>query len=216
MKKIKAIFFDLDGTLVDTDKYYWLGTYDWMKELGFKGKEEDILPIIGKDMNETYAYLKTLLPQYSIEDFKKANDHYFLYENPIDYPNILFEGTKEGLKKLKDKGYILAICSMNYVPEIERIAKLCGLDELFDGYFSGEDCPHNKPAPDIYLAALNYFGLNKDEAVVIEDSYSGIKAGKSSGILTIARKEERFKVHQEEADYTIRNLDELDKYLKEL
>ena len=42
MKKIKAIFFDLDGTLVDTEKYYWLGTYDWMKELGFKGKEEDI------------------------------------------------------------------------------------------------------------------------------------------------------------------------------
>ena len=73
--KIKAILFDMDGTLVDSERYYTDGTYRWMQRAGYKGSKEAIYPIIGTTLPMTYAIIHKLLDgRLSVEEIEKFDD----------------------------------------------------------------------------------------------------------------------------------------------
>ena len=80
---------------------------------------------------------------------------------------------------------------------------------------SDEDVKNPKPSPEIYLKAIERLGVNRDETLVIEDSSTGIKAGKNAGICTLARDSSRFFVDQSEADYIFDDLHEVFNILNE-
>ena len=207
---LKALLFDMDGTLVDTERYYTKGTYKWMKRYGYKGPLEALYPIIGTSMEETARIINTLLKNdWTIEKTIKINDDYFNLEEIIDYRKYIFPEVKKNLKRFKELGFKLALCSASYRRDIDRFLKENDLIEVFDFSLSAYECKTHKPDPTIYLEALRYFGVKKEEAWIIEDSYSGIMAGKNAQIYTLARQDERFGIDQTMADRIIRDLDEL-------
>ncbi len=204
---IKAVLFDMDGTLVDSEKHYTNGTYTWMNRLGNYTMEQ-IYPIIGKDMKNTYLYLQSIsgLP---VEELERRNTEYFTKEDPMDYTRYLFDDVKDVFDHLKKKGIRIALCSTSSKELIEQFLEESGLKEDVDLYVTGDDFARNKPYPDIYLYAMEKLHAGPDECVVMEDSKEGIASGKASGAYTVARDASRYHIDQSQADRVIKDLREL-------
>ena len=197
---IKAILFDMDGTLVDSERYYTEMYYKWLCQYNVVDKKE-IYKIVGLNMDDTYKTM-SLLSGLSYDETKKSYDEYFGM-HPMDYNDYLFNDVRDVLSKLQD--YKLAICTLYSRRMLDKIIIDCSLN-CFDLLLSDEDVKNPKPSPDIYLKAIERLGVNRDETLVIEDSSTGIKAGKNAGICTLARDSSRFFVDQSEADYIFDDL----------
>ena len=214
---LKAILFDLDGTLVDTEMFYVDGTYEYMYELGYRGPIEKITQIVGTIFPETYGIIAELLDnRFSEKEIEKINTKYFYEDHLLDYRKYLFTGVKEALTKLHDQGYRLAICSSNYRDEIARCLAENDLSDKIETIITGYECAKAKPAPDVYLKALEVLNIQKDEALIYEDSTAGIMAGKNAGIFTVAREEKRFAVDQSAADVIVKDIKGLMKVIEDI
>ena len=200
----KAILFDLDGTLIDSESYYVKQTYEFVLKYNDKISIEDIYPIIGLTMEDTYTYVSVLCHK----DITTEYDKHFM-DNPFSFKEVIFPDVRDCLKKLKDNKFIIGICSMSPYGYVKQFVEECDLKDYVDYYIGGDKCKHNKPDPEIYLCALDVLKLNKNDVIVVEDAYSGIEAGKSAGLKVIARDASRFGINQGSADIIIKDLNEL-------
>lgn len=207
---IKAVLFDMDGILYDSEYYYMQGTIDQMRAYGYTGADESIYQIIGTTMQRTYEILYDLLDgKVPLKTIEKNNTEYFNVKHPIPFKEIMFPGVPEALKQMKDMGLMLAVCSASSYDLIVASLKDMGIDSYFDFIESGENCPRSKPYPDIYLLAQQTLKVKKEECLVYEDSCAGIQAGISAGIRTVARIDTRFHQDQSKADIRVKDINEL-------
>lgn len=215
---IKAILCDMDGTLVDTERYYTEGTFKWMKDkFAYSGSKESIYKVIGITMEETCTVLRDLLKvDKTAAEIMKINDDYFENESSLDYREYIFPEVTEAIHEIKGMGIRIAICSASPRWAIEQFVRECGLTDQIDYIVSAVDCKRQKPDPDIYLDALSALGVKEGEAIVFEDSYSGISAGKNAGILTVARRDYRFGIDQSRADICVDDMQQLIGIIKEI
>ncbi len=203
---IKALLFDMDGTLCDSERYYTEGTYTWLKRYVDVNKEA-IYNIVGLSMDDTYKYLASI-SGLDIDEVKKLNDAYFNQENVINYNDYLFADVKDNLRLLK-KNYKLALCTISERYMLENFIKDCKLDGIFDVLISNNEVSKPKPDPEIYLKAIFDLNIKNDEAIVVEDSYNGILSGKRANCLTFARNASAYKIDQSMADFVFDNLDQI-------
>ena len=209
----KALFFDLDGTLIDSERFYLEGTYRWMSEKGFAGTAEDLYGTVGVTFDEAYRLMQKYLPQFTVEEIRRFNEDYFLNRDPLRYRDLLFPDTDGILKELA-KDYMLCLCSNDPRRELDRFQSECGYEDLFTLVLSCEDIKNAKPDPEIFLKARDLLGLKNEDCLIVEDSDCGIAAGKAAGIYTVARKCP-FPVDQSAADRLLGSLSELTEVLKE-
>lgn len=208
--EIKAILFDMDGILMDSEYYYMHGTVQWMKELGYNKDEQLIYSIIGTTMDKTYEMLSEFLDyKYTKEQLKTINEDYFLVKHPLKPKEIMFDHVKEVLDKLKMMNIKLAVCSSSPMDGINSALNDMGIIDDFDIICCSEDFDYPKPSPDIYLHAMDKLHVDKHNAIVYEDSTIGIKAGVASGAYCIAREDKRFNQDQSEADLLVKDIVEL-------
>lgn len=88
---------------------------------------------------------------------------------------------QQALSRLKEEGYFLAVASNSIMSTIENMMRLSLLKDYFDFFLSNEDVEKPKPNPEIYLKAINKFGLKGKEVVIVEDNVNGINAAKAAG-----------------------------------
>ncbi|NLC96048.1 MAG: HAD family phosphatase [Erysipelotrichaceae bacterium] len=213
---MKAVLFDMDGVLIDSETFYMEGTYIWMKELGFTGTYEDICTVIGTSMKTTYEMLQKMLKnKYSIKEIENRNVEYF-NENPIDYKKIMIKGTLDLIKHLHNNDIKLAVCSSSPKENIDHVMEVCGFKEYLDFDISGEQLKHSKPAPDIYLKASEVLNVDPLECIVIEDSSIGIESGKNANMHVVAYKDYRFNQDQSKADKVFSSMKEIQDYIDTL
>ena len=211
---MKAVFFDMDGVLIDSEMFYMKGTYDWIFKKRFNGKLEDTFRLIGTNMEGTYNLLYEMLnKKYTISEIEEENRKYFL-ENPIDYKAILNPFVKEILIFLKEHKIKIAVCSSSPKKTIEKALKECEILEYFDFIVSSDEVEKSKPNPDVYLKACEVLKVSKEDAFVIEDSTMGIEAGKNANIKVIAIKDKFFGQDQTKADYIFENLGKVLEFFK--
>lgn len=202
----KALLFDMDGTLCDSERYYIEGTYTWLKryvDVDFAS----VYNIVGLSMADTYAYLASI-SGLSEDRVKELNDHYFNVENVINYNDYLFPDAKVNLDILK-KNYKLAICTISERYMLDNFIRDCKLEGIFDLLISNNEVSKPKPDPEIYLKALSNLNIKNNEAIVIEDSYNGILSGKKANCLTFARNASCYHVDQSMADFIFDDLSQI-------
>lgn len=208
---IKAILFDMDGTLVDSENYYTSKSFDWLKQYKKDADIKDVYKIVGLNMTDTYKTMAKLAG-ISFEKCKASYDEYFL-RHPINYNDYLFSDVKDTLSKLKGK-YKLCVCTSSTKEMLDSFIKDCDLD-IFDLTLSSDDVINSKPNPEVYLKALDRLNIKGEEAIVVEDSSSGILAGKNAGIYTLARNGDRYLIDQSRADYIFLDMHEILEILDE-
>ena len=207
---IKAVFFDFDGVIVDSEQLHSNVTMSYFKEANIPLSESIVYGDIGSNpklnyWKGVYDEYKDIIP-YTYEEFDEGivNAHKKL--KGFNYGTIMFPEVKEALTTLKEKGFFLALASSSAMDYLQRNIKACGLEGIFDFIISGRDLTESKPSPQIYNKCKEHFGLSDEECVVVEDSTIGIQAAKNANLYTIGIKDYRFGMNQEKADILVDNL----------
>ncbi|MCR5066720.1 MAG: HAD family phosphatase [Erysipelotrichaceae bacterium] len=216
---IKAILFDLDGVLVDSEAYEQRLNARFLKENNYKTDLSAFTSIIGLGAGVDWrAVLKDHMhPDDDKDDVLRKWE--LLMEDKrenVKFHEIMFPEVPGVLRQLKSEGYRLAVCSSSLQFYVERAVRECGIDKYIDLAVSGYQFNRSKPFPDVYLYARDQFGLNSDECLVVEDSTNGIMAGKNAEMTVAARKDYNLGLDQSKADYIIEDLSQLEHVLKKL
>jgi HAD superfamily hydrolase (TIGR01509 family) len=180
---LRAVLFDLDGTLANTERLHWQAYGQVLREHGVEvGLDEYRAHWISADGGPEYACRTYRLPMTPNEfRSRKAQRYSELIKGPI----APCRGAREALMRL-GPSHRLAIATNSVRHELDVIVGKLGFVGLLHETVTREDYARPKPAPDAYLAAARRLGLSHDECVVVEDTPRGLHAGLAAGMQVIA------------------------------
>ncbi len=210
---ISAVIFDMDGVLVDSERKYLHDHMDFLAQHGFQASVENLLKIVGHDDSFAWHYLAELMGSSPCVIERELTEYF--QEHPTNYKAIFREESLQVLRYLKENNIQAAVASAAPKRRILRMAWACGIEDYFAEIISGTDFRHNKPDPEIYHAACRRLKIHEAEALVIEDSHSGIAAAKAAGIQVAALRDPLIRQDISQADYKIDSLTEIIEILKE-
>ncbi len=211
-KTITAVVFDMDGVLFDTERIYMECWREAAEPTGLKNVDEISKACIGRTLQGTKEVFEAAKAEQGIdisfeelhEDcsrrFKEKEERDGLPEKP---------GVHEILEYLKKQGIPVALASSTRKAAVMEHLDRAGITSYFQKIICGDMVEHGKPAPDIYLKALDELNLKKDEAVVVEDATSGIESALAAGLRVVARDASRYHADQHKADMILSDLNEL-------
>lgn len=182
---IKAVIFDMDGVLIDSEPYYLQRRLDFFDSVAITVAKSQLQQVVGGNMK---VVLPLLLPGKTATEYDELLAAYRAYKasHPLNFAAALQSGAREVLQKLTEQHYQLALASSSDRQFIEEMLTKTGLTAVFSVILSGQDFAKSKPDPSIYLTALQQLGVTADQALAIEDSQMGIASAKAAGIETLA------------------------------
>ena len=183
MKSIRTIFFDLDGTIVNTEPSAALAIEQCFKEWGVRMDKQDAHFINGRKWDAAFAYLfrKYRMP---IPQARAAAEIQARYRKLLQSQLGVIAGAPEAVRKLAEV-YPLGLVSGSNREEILWALGKLDLTSCFKVILGAEDYPDSKPAPDGYLMGLKLLGAKADETLVFEDSHAGIASGRNAGLWVV-------------------------------
>lgn len=204
---IKAVFFDMDGVLVDSERYHIDAFVELFKRHGIALTKKDTAGIFGRlDEHIIEDLCKKKKIKCDIDEWGKekrliATD--LMRRNKMS----LFPGVKSLLVAVKKK-YKVGLATSSSRQEAEIVLLKVGLRNSFDAILTREDVKTHKPSPEVYLKLCERFKLTPQDCVVIEDSIAGVTAAKKAGMRCIAVLNSFPTSKLSEADFIVRRLDE--------
>ncbi len=182
---MKAVIFDMDGVLVDSEPVIIEASLRVLKKYGVEAKESDFKEFTGMGDD---IFIGGVARKYGLEyDPSMKLQAYEIYLQIIDTHIKRFPGALPLIKYLKEKGITLAVASASDLIKVKANIKALGASENdFNAVITGSDVQRKKPFPDIYLKAADAIGIDSSECIVVEDAVSGTIAGISAGMKVAA------------------------------
>lgn len=215
--KFKAIIFDCDGTMFDTETLSMLSFTKIADKLNYTLPSGFFDNIMGTTSKHIANYINSL-PELSNElpNIVKLW-HDLIDEGCIKKDSLNKEGLINLLEYLFKNNYKVAIASSSRIEHIQKLLNHMTKKYPFHAIISGNQVENSKPAPDIFLKASEMLNVNPSECLVLEDSKNGIKAAKNAGMSNILIKDV---INFDEDDYIyvdneLNNLNEVINYLKQ-
>lgn len=182
--QIKAVIFDMDGVLLDTETISWRTWELAAEEFRIKDIAAANAQCMGANRNDTYAILRTLYGKnFPSEKFINRTSELFTSISEADGIPLM-PGAKESLEYLTKK-YTVALASSTRNAVVKKQLKAAGLFDYFKTITTGDMVEHSKPNPEIYLKALESIETAPENAVAIEDSPNGVNSAVNAKIRTI-------------------------------
>ncbi|WP_270088554.1 HAD family hydrolase [Sphingobacterium sp. SYP-B4668] len=216
MNDLQAVFFDLDGTLIDSEYYYFknwgpiiaeefgieLTFEDWVRHFAghtLVSNVETIREVYGVDTTVEFMWTRTRAA-YESSDMTTIN---------------LMPYAREILTNLKEKGTQIALVTSSYRTTVDKVLGHHGLLPYFSIIITRDSVQQPKPNPEPYLLAVEEMGIDAQNCLVIEDTITGTTAAQAAGLYCIAVSEqpierEKLKV----ADQLFSNLEQVWNFLK--
>ena len=216
--KIEAVLFDMDGLMVDTESLSTKALISSAKKQDYEMTKEETLQVLGFTEAAIYKFWEDYFEDSHVDGKKLADDHYDYIEEvlfttgPDKMPNV-----EKLLVYLKENNYKVAVASSSNIDHIENNMEKTRLRKYIDKIASGQEVSNGKPAPDVFLLATERLGVKPENCLVLEDSKSGIKAGRASGA-TVFMVPDMFKPDEEcieIANRILKNLGEVINILEE-
>lgn len=212
LKNIKAVIFDLDGTLVDS-MWMWKDIdIDYLDKHGIEFPKDLQHNIEGQSFTETAQHFKKLFNiKDSVEDIKAEWNDMAIdkYENEV----YLKKGVLEYLKFLKGKNIKTGIATSNSRKLVDALIEKHKIAKYFDTIRTSCEAKRGKPYPDVYELVANDLNVKAENCLVFEDVVHGIMAGKNAG-MKVCAVYDKYSEHQYSekvrlADYYIESFNEI-------
>lgn len=212
LKDIKAIIFDLDGTLVDSMWLWKEIDIDYLGRHGINLPEDYQNKIEGMSFKETAAYTKERFQlsesvDEMMDEWNQMAYEYYMNKVPLK------KGVIDFLGYCKQNHIKMGIASSNSHHLVDSVTEKLGISKYLSCIITACDVNKGKPAPDVYLKASDELGVNPANCLVFEDISAGIMAGKNAGMKVCAIADEYSKDQlnqkKELADYFIEDYTEI-------
>jgi HAD superfamily hydrolase (TIGR01509 family) len=214
---IKAVIFDLDGLIADTEE---IESKSFIRLLAEHGIEPKLRPngLIHK-IGGTNTYFEDFKKEYNLEDsvenIRDKKRAYF--KEIIEKEGLLpYGGFLDLIQLLKEEKIIIALASNRSEPQVHLILEVLKVKHYFENIIGANEQRRRKPFPDVYLETAKAIGVKPGECIVIEDADVGIVAAKDAGMKVIAVPNIYTKDHDfSRADIVVGSLSEINLNLLE-
>lgn len=187
---IKAVIYDLDDTMVNSDPLHARAWEELLKDYGYKFRD---LP---EHMRSGFIGMRVIDIVKEIADYLKLDTSPdYLYRKRIDVFLLIVEnelqlmpGLLESLELLKKNNYKIAVASSGAKKYIELVLNKFSIKHYFDVVITGDDVTVGKPNPETYLVASEKLKVTPSQCLVLEDATKGIQSAKAAGCNCIAIK----------------------------
>lgn len=179
---MKAVIFDMDGVLVDSQPYHFKADIDTMAEYGVIKDQKFYESFAGTLTADRMRTLKEMFGlDVPVEEMTIKRENMILdIMGKEDIKPV--SGIPEFLRSIKEKGLTTAVASSSDYKLINLILDRLKIAQYFDSVTSGSDVKRGKPSPDVFLLAAERIGIGPSECLVVEDSENGVKAAKAAGM----------------------------------
>lgn len=185
---IKAIIFDFDGTIIDTETAWYVAFRDAYKQHGVELTLEKYSECLGTSLHSfnPYTYLST---HHNIElDLDEFREAIQAKHTELMAKETIRLGILNYLKAAKAAGLKIGLATSSHMDWVEKYVDQLGISEYFESYSTADDVENVKPDPAVYLHALEQLGVEASETIAIEDSPNGARAAVKAGIHTVVVK----------------------------
>ena len=185
-QKIRAVIFDMDGVLVDSEPLINAAAIAMFREKGLVVQPEDFLPFVGAGEDR---YIGGVAEKYEFRlDVPQAKKRtYEIYLDLVPTQLEAFPGVHSLVRTCRQAGLRVAVASgTDRIKALASLQKIGLAEESWEIVVSGEQVKRNKPAPDIFLSTAQKLGVDPEACVVLEDSVNGIRAAKAAGMRCVA------------------------------
>ncbi|WP_394525836.1 HAD family hydrolase [Lacrimispora sp. JR3] len=200
---IKAVIFDMDGVLIDSEGVYLEYQLEFARTKNPNVRLEQLYPMAGATKKDSWEVMERAVNNGQTweelrDEFRKKD----IYRE-IDYRKLYRPAATAVLSQLKADGYRLALASSTHLELVERILEENGIRSYFEEVISGSQFKRSKPDPEIYLHTAACLGLAPRECLAVEDSTLGIQAAYRAGMKIAAIIDTRYGFDQSLADYRL-------------
>ncbi|WP_191017896.1 HAD family hydrolase [Treponema zioleckii] len=178
----KAVLFDMDGVLLDTESVCKICWNRAAAEYGVDDIEKAYYECVGTNTNDTLQILKKYCAgKVSVEEFhNRTGELFYVVEREQGLKKMPY--VVECLESLKSRGLRLAVASSTRWENVSRQLKAAGIFDFFETITTGDTVEHSKPAPDIYIKSFESLSLLPNDCVAVEDSPNGVRAAVAAGL----------------------------------
>ncbi len=182
----KAVIFDMDGVLIDSEPAYLEMNLKMFEQFGIEMDEENYKALVGIPSVPMWKFLKEKYElKNEVSEFINLEKKRMLEILDSDIITKPVTGIKELMDDLKSFNFKLSVASSSAKDNINFVLEKLKIKDNFEFIISGEDVVNGKPFPDIFLKVSDFFNISPEKCFVIEDSVNGIKAANSAGMNSI-------------------------------
>ncbi len=215
---IKAIIFDMDGLMIDSERVTFECYQERLKDMNLTMDEEFYKTLLGKPIKGIYQrFYDVYGNDFPIENVIK-DVHQLMAERFETEGVPVKKGLVELLHYLKDNNYKTIVATSSNRDRVDKILAQAKITEFFDDSICGDEVTKGKPNPEVFLKSCQKLGVNVDEAIVLEDSEAGIQASYDANIKVICIPDMKYpeKQYEEKTFKILKDLTEVTAYLKSL
>ncbi len=181
----KGIVFDLDGTLIDTEKLYRRFWVEAARQMGYPMEERHALMIRAMAASVAGPLLRReVCPEFDYEGVRALRRK--LMEEYVDVHGVqAMPGMIPLLDAVRARGMRIALATATQEARARKYLRMVQAETYFDAVVTADQVPCGKPAPDIYALAVKRLGLAPQEAMAVEDAPSGVRSAHDAGLFTV-------------------------------
>ena len=182
---LKAVIFDLDGLIFNTEDVFIKATTEFLKPFGFQYEDQVLRRMMGQQAHVSTQILREHYSlSLSVEEIRAQIDRIFMEV----LPSILdvMPGFEELIAAINESGKPAAVCTSSTSNYASSLLTQYGYLESFAFILGGEEVHNGKPSPDCYVMACARLGFAPPEVMVLEDSENGCRAAVDAGAFAVA------------------------------
>ncbi|HVO60088.1 MAG TPA: HAD family phosphatase [Terriglobales bacterium] len=204
MSGCKAVLWDMDGTLINSEELHWIAWRETMADEGVAVTREQFLATFGQRNDSIIpTVLGSAATAEQIERIGEAKEE--RYRQLVRREGIAFEpGVATWLHRLRQHGWQQAIASAAPRANIDAILEALSARDSFQGIVSAEDVHRGKPDPEVYLVAATRVGVPANRCIVVEDAVAGIEGARRAGMRSVGVSHNGNELH---ADVVVESLE---------
>ncbi|ACA84585.1 hexitol phosphatase HxpB [Shewanella woodyi] len=183
---IKAVIFDMDGVLIDSEPAWQLAEYQTMRNQGLKISYQDTLQTTGLRIDEVVSYWYQRFPWKDYDNPKTATEIVNKVVQHILDDGTAMQGVFKALDFCEANGLKIGLATSSSQAIIQAVLNKLEIGHYFSSIQSAEHLNRGKPHPEVYLNCIDDLELSCSQCVAIEDSFNGLIAARAANMQTIA------------------------------